>query len=69
MLRQILKELLVVSVGTLFFLILCASVGISTSKYDNTPTVIAQGQHSDSDEVGVEDSPDGRDGTLGQGSE
>jgi hypothetical protein len=42
MLRQLMKEILIVFAGTLFFLLLCASVGISTSEYNDSPIVIAQ---------------------------
>jgi hypothetical protein len=69
MLRQLLKELLVVSAWTLFFLILCASVGISSREYDDSPIVIAQEQYSDSDEAGIEPFADGRDWSLGQDNE
>lgn len=41
MAKRILKETLIVIIGTLLFLILCASVGISTGRYGDAPTAIA----------------------------
>jgi hypothetical protein len=47
MLRRILKEVLIVSGLTLFFMLLCATVGISTSTPPSSPTVKAAdvGEH------------------------
>ena len=41
MLRRILKESLIICGGTLFFLVLCATVGISTSTPPTPPTAEA----------------------------
>ena len=41
MLRRLLKESLIVIGGTLFFLVLCATVGISTSTPPASPTAEA----------------------------
>ena len=41
MLRRLLKESLIVFGGTLFFLLLCATVGISTSTPPTSPTAKA----------------------------
>jgi len=49
-LRKLLKEALIVLGGTLFFLLLCASIGISMSTRDSTPTVAA-----DQDEIQSKD--------------
>lgn len=57
MLRRLLKESLIVLAGTLFFLMLCATVGISTSKLRTAPTAEADEHYDDSEEVVREYSP------------
>ena len=49
MLTRLLRELLIIAVGTLFFLALCASVGISTSTRSPGPTVAADEQKLESE--------------------
>jgi len=69
MLRQILKELLIVTTGTLLFLMLCASVGISTSEYNDAPIVIADEQVPEPNKLGIDQPPDGMDRAFSQGIE
>jgi hypothetical protein len=45
MARRLLKESLIICGGTLFFLVLCATVGISTSTPPTTPTAEAAYAH------------------------
>jgi hypothetical protein len=67
MLRQLMKETLIVCAGTLVFLILCATVGISTSERNDAPIVIAQEQRLETGEAKVDQPPDGMDRAFGQG--
>ena len=53
MLRRLLKESLIIAGGTLFFLALCASVGISTSTRNTAPTVAANEQELGSEDRGA----------------
>lgn len=48
MIRKILKESVIVIAGTLFFLALCASVGISARTRSTPPIVTADEQKLDS---------------------
>ena len=41
MYRRIIRECLVIVIGTLVFLLLCASVGISRSEHNDAPIVVA----------------------------
>lgn len=66
-LRQLLKELLIISAGTLFFFVVCATVGISTSEYNDAPIVVAQEQRLETNEPKTDQPPDGIDRALGQG--
>jgi hypothetical protein len=67
MLRQLIKEILIVCAGTLVLLILCGTVGISTSKRNDAPIVIAQEQCLKTSKLEIGQSPDGMDRALGQG--
>ena len=57
MVRQLLKESLIVFGGTLFFLLLCATVGISMSTPPTSPTAEADEQVYSSEDLSVEQSP------------
>jgi hypothetical protein len=57
MLRRVLKDLLIVLGGTVFFLGLCATVGISLSTRDTTPTVAAEEQEYDCEGQSIEQPP------------
>lgn len=57
MLRRLLKESLIVSAGTLFFLTLCATVGISLSTRRTAPIVAAEEQEYDSEGQSIEQPP------------
>lgn len=56
MIRRVLKELLVFLGATLFFLVLCASVGISTSTRKPAPIVAADERECDPEILSVEQS-------------
>jgi hypothetical protein len=57
-LRSMTSHLLVVLAGTLFFLILCATVGISLSTRNTSPIVAAEEeQEYDSEGQGIEQPP------------
>jgi hypothetical protein len=49
MLMKLFRELLIIAAGTLFFLALCATVGISTSTRSPAPTVAADEKRLDSE--------------------
>ena len=57
MCRRLLKESFVILVGTLFFIALCATVGISMSTRKATPTVAAAEQEYDSEVQNIEQPP------------
>ncbi len=58
MLRQFLKELLIIGGGTLFFLLLCATVGISTSTPPASPNAeAAHGEKYLAEELAHDGSP------------
>ena len=57
MLRRLLKESLIVLGGTLFFLTLCATVGISLSTRKTAPIVAADEQVYSSEDLSVEQPP------------
>jgi len=52
--RQLLKESLIVCGGTLFFLVLCATAGISLSTRNTTPIVAAEEQEYDFEGQSIE---------------
>ena len=57
MLRKLLKESLIIAGGTLFFLLLCATVGISLSTRNTTPIVAAEEQEYDFEGQSIERPP------------
>ena len=57
MLRRLLKESLIILGGTLFFLVLCATAGISLSTRNTTPIVAAEEQEYDFEGQSIEEPP------------
>jgi hypothetical protein len=54
MLRGVFKDLLIIFGGTLFFLVLCATLGISLSTRDATPTFAAEEHDFDTEGRNIE---------------